>query len=201
MPCDLLLNQLKRIMHQEKGLRSIKSLFQHRGKISSLANKTQDLIDARFKDNVKLNLNRKIFKKRRTVNPAAAISTNMSQYRHFSPKKAYIFSETDYFWAKSPSRGSYYTIEFDKPVNLTHIFVQTGHPDRGTDKLKKGEIKLGLPIGQNKCGKSVTIATFVHGVVDINTWQSIFPHNINCVSIVVSENQNDWLIINEIGLY
>ena len=178
MPCDLLLNHLKEIMMQGKGLRSTRSLFQHRGVISSLENKKQVLIDGRFKDISKLIPRRKNFKKRRIVNPSAALSTNMSQYRIFSPDKAYIFSETDYFWAKSPTRGSYYTMEFDKPVNLTHIFVQTGHPDRGTDKLEKGEIKLGLPIGQNKCGKSVTIATFVHGLVDINTWQSSFPYNI-----------------------
>ena len=201
MPCDLLLNHLKLIMMQGKGIRSRRSLFQHRGVISSLENKKQILIDGRFKDNGKLILHRKNFKKRRIANPSAVLTTNLIQYRTFSPDKAYIFSETDYFWAKSPARGSYYTIEFEKPVNLTHIFVQTGHPNRGTDKLEKGEIRLGLASETTKCGKSVTIAKFIHGVVDINTWQSSFPLNINCVTILVLKDQGDWLIINEIGLY
>ena len=198
-PCDLLLNYLKRIMTQKRDIRTKKALFQHRGVVSSLENKIQMLTDSRFRD--EMNKGKRNFKKRKIHNPTALITTNLSQYRLFSPDKAYFYSATDYFWCKSPSRGSYYNIEFEKPVNLTHIYVQTGHPTKGTDKLENGKVLLGLEDEDNKCGKLVTIAKFVYGKVDINTEKSFFPPDINCVTILVTEDQRDWLIITEIGLY
>ena len=198
-PCDLLLNYLKRIMMQSKDIRSQKALFQHRGIISSLENKKQKLIDGGFKDRGPAP--RKNFKRRKIHNPVGVITTNLSQYGTFSPEKAYLYTAMDYFWCKSPSRGSYYTIEFEQPVNLTHIYVQTGHPSRGTDKLEKGEIRVGVADDSSPCGKTFTIAEFVRGIVDTNTWKSLFPPNINCVTILVMADQTEWLIINEIGLY
>lgn len=198
-PCDLLLKYLKQIMMQTNTIRSALSLFQHRGVISSLENKTQLLVDRRFKESPVLRS--KNFKKRKIVNPPASLHTNLTQYRTFSANKAYISSENDFFWCTSPARGSYFTIEFENPMNLSHIYVQTGHPVKGIDKLEKGAIRVGFAIENSTCGDFVTVATFVHGVVDINTWQFTFPPDINCVEILVLEDQSDWLIINEIGLY
>ena len=197
-PCDLLLNHLKRIMTQRKDLRNKKSLFQHRGVISSLVNKTQPLTDVSFRDNSKHKLN---IKTRKIHNPPARITTNLDTYKWFSPDKPYLYTATEYFWCKSPSKGGYYNIEFDKPVNLTHIYIQSGHPFRNTDKLEQGNVLLGIEGEGRKCGKIVTIAKFVFGKVDINTHKSLFPPNINCVTIHVIEDQRNWLIIREIGLY
>ena len=197
-PCDVLLNHLKRIMHQHKDLRIEKSLFQHQGFISSLENKTQPLTDASFRDNSKHKLN---IKTRKIQNPPARITTNLDTYKSFSPDKPYLYTGTEYFWCKSPSNGGYYNIEFNNPVNLTHIYIQTGDPLRNTDKLEQGNVLLGLEGEGRKCGKNVTIAKFVFGKVDINTQISFFPPNINCVTINVTEDQRNWLIIREIGLY
>ena len=185
-PCDLLLNHLKRIMNQHKDLRIEKSLFQHQGVISSLENKTQPLTDVSFRDNSKHKLN---IKTRKIQNPPARITTNLDTYKSFSPDKPYLYTATEFFWCKPPPKGGYYNIEFDNPVNLTHIYIQTGHPFRNTDKLEQGNVLLGLEGEGRNCGKIVTIAKFVLGKVDINTQNSFFPPNINCLIIHVTEDQ------------
>lgn len=197
-PCDLLINYLKRIMLQPKDIKSSVGLFQHRGVISSLKDKRQLLTDKSFKDKKKTELH--YVEIVEIMNPSAYVKTNLSQYSRFSPEKAFSKLPSDYFWATSPTRGSYYKIEFKKQTDLIQIYVKTGHPEKPDDILQKGEINLKVPGVNNTCGKTVWTTNFVEGTVDIGAQKPFFAFNIKCVVIVVTENQSNWLIISEIKL-
>lgn len=197
-PCDLLINHLKRIMLQPKDIRSTVGLFQHRGVISSLKDKRQLLTDNSFKDKKKKETH--YVEMVEIINPSAYIKTNLSKYSTFSPEKAFSSLSSDYFWASSPTKDSYYKIEFKKPTNLFHVYVKTGHPAKPNDILKKGEIHLKVSGMNNTCGKTVWTANFIGGIVDIGANKSFFVFNIKCVVIVVTENQSNWVIISEIKL-
>lgn len=197
-PCDLLINHLKRIMLQPKDIRSTVGLFQHRGVISSLKDKRQLLTDNSFKDKKKKETH--YVEMVEIINPSAYIKTNLSKYSTFSPEKAFSSLSSDYFWASSPTKGSYYKIEFKKPTNLFHVYVKTGHPAKPNDILKKGEIHLKVSGMNNTCGKTVWTANFIGGIVEIGANKSFFVFNIKCVVIVVTENQSNWVIISEIKL-
>ena len=88
--------------------------------ISSLENKTQKLTDNNFKDRRRTSYqNNKGGQKNdnkkeqeiKIINSEANITTNLTQYKIYSPVKAYNGKEAEFFWCTSPREGSYFWIE------------------------------------------------------------------------------------------
>lgn len=197
-PGDLLLRSLKIIKTQEKDITPAKSLFQHKGIVSSMSNKRQFIEDGSFG---KLSKSMKQFYH---YNPTAIIDTNIETYSDHEPVHAYDMTDK-YFWGLSPTQGSYYRIIFDTPQNISRIFIDSGHETKPSDILHDAVVRVSVktdrPTKQSdkiSCDNSKILTNFTNG--DVNTNNSI-PHNIDCIIVEILKNQSDWLVIREIAIF
>ncbi|KAL3841884.1 hypothetical protein ACJMK2_020462 [Sinanodonta woodiana] len=188
-PADNLIDYMKKITTQFKDIRHKPSLFQHRGVVSSLRDKKQLIIDKSFKDQIAVSQKKYVIE-----NPKASIETDMIAYDHYVPNSPYLVGN-DLFWAYNITKGNYYKIIFEKPVNLTKIYINTGHEKKPHDILHHGEVKIGT--SDLKCNRTESVADFHEKF----TLDESIPNNITCLVIEVKEDQKEWLIIREIALF
>ncbi|XP_053384423.1 alpha-1,6-mannosyl-glycoprotein 4-beta-N-acetylglucosaminyltransferase-like [Mercenaria mercenaria] len=214
-PCDLLINDLKRIKTQIKDFKSPKSLFQHFGVASSLKGKIQKLTDKNFKDAPKRpiargqnyifpNLTKKKepgdlsinFKRNKFVNPRARVLTSMETYASFTALRPYAVRLGGYYWAKSPNASDYYRILFDLPINITLLEIKTGHPSKKSDRLESAKVKAGHHSEGNTCEDDIILGNFKNGIFLTKFNQPLLF--VKCLDIIVTKSQKSWMIIYEI---
>ena len=199
-PGDLLMSEMTRIMTQFQPILSVKSLFQHRGIISSLENKTQKLVDRNFKEFRRQlpNAAVPVFYQRNMThrNPIANISTSMKAFDRFIPEKAYTAMLGDFFWGKTPLADDFYQIRFNKTIKLREIIIKTGHPKTRTDVLQNASLYVGINV--NSAGKCIDM----EHIGEFNKGQVHIKHDmeVRCVVIAVTAQQTSWMIIQDIEL-
>ncbi|XP_053321427.1 alpha-1,3-mannosyl-glycoprotein 4-beta-N-acetylglucosaminyltransferase C [Spea bombifrons] len=194
MPCDWLLIHFRGLLAQKDAIRFKPSLFQHMGYYSSYKGVENKLKDDEFEeDSIDI-----------PDNPPVSISTNMNVFENYEVSKAYSSTE-EYFWAKSPSSGDFYHIIFEKPIKISRIKVNTGSEDRPNDILHHGTLEVGERLVGNKkvkkCTTYLRLGDFNNGNFEMEDIDHKVLFNIDCIRILVTKNQIEWLIIKSISIW
>ncbi|KAM4676022.1 alpha-1,3-mannosyl-glycoprotein 4-beta-N-acetylglucosaminyltransferase C [Discoglossus pictus] len=194
MPCDWLLIHFRSLLAQKDVIRFKPSLFQHMGYYSSYKGAENKLKDDEFEED-SFDI---------PDNPSAILNTNMNVFENYEAHKAYSSTE-EYFWAKSPSSGDFFHIVFEKPLKISKIKVSTGTEDRQNDILHHGTLEVGERIVGNKKGRKCTtylrLGDFKNGNFEMEDIDRKVLFNIDCIRILVTKNQFEWLIIKSISIW
>ncbi|KAK6487888.1 alpha-1,3-mannosyl-glycoprotein 4-beta-N-acetylglucosaminyltransferase C-like [Huso huso] len=194
MPCDWLLIHFRGLLAQKDVIRFKPSLFQHMGYYSSYKGAENKLKDDDFEED-SFDI---------PDNPPASLYTNINVFENYDTTKAYS-SVDEYFWGKSPSTGDFFIIVFNKSTKITKIKITTGTDDRQNDILHHGVLEVGEKVIGTKKGKKcstyITLGEFKNGQVEAQEIEHKITFDIECVRIVVTASQKEWLIIRSISLW
>lgn len=194
MPCDWLLIHFRGLLAQKDVIRFKPSLFQHMGYYSSYKGAENKLKDDDFEED-SFDI---------PDNPSATLNTNMNVFENYEASRAYS-SIDEYFWGKSPSSGDFYQIVFEKPIKISKIKVTTGTEDRQNDILHHGTLEVGERVVGNKKGKQCTtylrLGDFKNGNFEIFDVDRKVLFDIDCMRILVTKSQKEWLIIRSISIW
>lgn len=195
MPCDWLMTHFRDLLVQRDVIQFKPSLFQHMGSYTSFSGMQNRLKDSDFVEdpgNV-------------PDNPPARLHTNIDIFQKYDAAKAYSNAAGDYFWGKSPCTGDFFTVVFNAPTKVRRIEVVTGIKERPSDVLQHGALEVGHRVVQTKqgrlCSSFVTLAEFKGGKVDVVDVHHKVAFDVECVRLVVTACQKEWLIINTISLW
>ncbi|XP_006275828.1 alpha-1,6-mannosyl-glycoprotein 4-beta-N-acetylglucosaminyltransferase-like [Alligator mississippiensis] len=192
MPCDWLLVHFRLLLTQKEVIRFKPSLFQHVGLYSSFQGTINQLKDDEFKVDF-LDL---------PDNPPATLFTDIAIFEDYLPIKAYSTME-GYFWGKSPTAGSHFTLVFHQPAHISCISIHTGSPERQSDYLHMGTVELGTQWQKNlkACITYTPIGTFKMGNFEQKGLENGRGSSVECVRIQVTQSQSEWLIIHSISIW
>ncbi|XP_062860810.1 alpha-1,3-mannosyl-glycoprotein 4-beta-N-acetylglucosaminyltransferase C-like [Trichomycterus rosablanca] len=194
MPCDWLLIHFRGLLAQKEVIRFKPSLFQHMGYYSSYRGAENKLKDDDFEED-SLDI---------PDNPPAALYTNINVFESYDVVKAYS-SMDEYFWGKAPSIGDFYIIVFNKPTKISKIKISTGTDDRQNDILHHGALEVGEKLMGTKkgrqCSSYITLGEFKNGNIEVHDVDHKIAFDVECVRIVVTVNQKEWLIIRSISVW
>uniref|UniRef100_A0A8C4T3Q0 MGAT4 family member C n=1 Tax=Erpetoichthys calabaricus TaxID=27687 RepID=A0A8C4T3Q0_ERPCA len=194
MPCDWLLIHFRGLLAQKDVVRFKPSLFQHMGYYSSYKGAENKLKDDDFEED-SLDI---------PDNPPASLYTNINVFENYDASKAYS-SVDEYFWGKSPATGDFFIIVFDKSTRISKIKITTGTDDRQNDILHHGALEVGEKVIGTKKGKQcstyITLGEFKNGNFEVYDVEHKITFPIECVRIVVTASQKEWLIIRSISLW
>ncbi|XP_035653912.2 alpha-1,3-mannosyl-glycoprotein 4-beta-N-acetylglucosaminyltransferase C-like [Oncorhynchus keta] len=194
MPCDWLLIHFRGLLAQKDVIRFKPSLFQHMGYYSSYKGAENKLKDDDFEeDSIDI-----------PDNPPASLYTNINVFENYDATKAYS-SVDEYFWGKPPSTGDFFVIVFNKSTKISKIKILTGTDDRQNDILHHGALEVGEKLVGTKrgrqCSSYITLGEFKNGNIDVQDVDHKIAFDIECVRIVVTASQKEWLIIRSISLW
>ncbi|KAG6935357.1 MGAT4 Family Member C-like [Chelydra serpentina] len=192
MPCDWLLGHFRLMLAQKEVIRFKPSLFQHIGLYSSFQGTFNRLKDDDFEaDSLDL-----------PDNPPAVMVTDIDTFEAYLPSKAYS-TMPEYFWGKAPSAGSHFTIVFHQPARISRIRVYTGSEERNRDCLHAGAVELGSQRQGNGKGCSLytRLGAFEGGRFERRGLENSTAAAPECVQILVTESQSEWLIIRSISIW
>lgn len=194
MPCDWLLIHFRGLLAQKDVIRFKPSLFQHMGYYSSYKGAENKLKDDDFEED-SLDI---------PDNPPANLYTNINVFENYDATKAYSTVD-EYFWGKPPATGDFFMIVFNKSIKISKIKIATGSDDRQNDVLHHGALEVGEKLVGTKKGKQcssfITIGEFKNGNVEVQDVDRKIAFDIECVRIVVTANQKEWLIIRSISIW
>ncbi|XP_031722910.1 alpha-1,3-mannosyl-glycoprotein 4-beta-N-acetylglucosaminyltransferase C isoform X1 [Anarrhichthys ocellatus] len=194
MPCDWLLIHFRGLLAQKDVIRFKPSLFQHMGYYSSYKGAENKLKDDDFEeDSIDI-----------PDNPPASMYTNINVFENYDATKAYSTVD-EYFWGKPPSTGDFFVIVFNKSTKISKIKIATGSDDRQNDILHHGALEVGEKLVGTKKGKQcssyITLGEFKNGNIEVQDVDHKIAFDIECVRIVVTASQKEWLIIRSISLW
>ncbi|XP_044048381.1 alpha-1,3-mannosyl-glycoprotein 4-beta-N-acetylglucosaminyltransferase C-like isoform X1 [Siniperca chuatsi] len=194
MPCDWLLIHFRGLLAQKDVIRFKPSLFQHMGYYSSYKGAENKLKDDDFEeDSIDI-----------PDNPPASLYTNINVFENYDATKAYSTVD-EYFWGKPPSTGDFFVIVFNKSTKISKIKIATGSDDRQNDILHHGALEVGEKLVGTKKGKQcssyITLGEFKNGNIEVQDVDHKIAFDIECVRIVVTASQKEWLIIRSISLW
>ncbi|XP_064425184.1 alpha-1,3-mannosyl-glycoprotein 4-beta-N-acetylglucosaminyltransferase C-like [Latimeria chalumnae] len=194
MPCDWLLVHFRVLLTQKDVIRFKPSLFQHVGLYSSFRGTANKLKDDDFEED-SFDI---------PDNPPATVHTDIPIFENYQPSKAYSNSE-EYFWGKSPASRNYFTIVFAKPVRVSRIRILTGSEERQSDYLHHGVLEIGSNPASARnakdCSNYVQVGKFESGQFNKKNIERLVDFDAQCVKIVVTENQTEWVIIKSISIW
>ncbi|KAL0968624.1 hypothetical protein UPYG_G00269290 [Umbra pygmaea] len=194
MPCDWLLIHFRSLLAQKDVIRFRPSLFQHIGYYSSYQGVENRLKDDDFEEAF-IDL---------PDNPPASLYTNINVFENYDATKAYS-SVDEYFWGKSPSTGDFFVIVLHEPTKISKIKIVTGTSDRHLDILHHGALEVGEKLVGMKtervCSSYITLADFKNGNIEVQDIDHKIAFDIECVRIVVTVSQKEWLIVRSISLW
>nr|XP_034309576.1 alpha-1,3-mannosyl-glycoprotein 4-beta-N-acetylglucosaminyltransferase C isoform X1 [Crassostrea gigas] len=197
-PCDFTYLHFNSQMLQFQRYIHRPTIFQHVGLKSSLPGKIQPLKDTFF-DNLD-----KIYQ---GDNPPAKLFTNMLVHSSFSPESAY-YQEPGYFWShRNGKAGDWFTVVFDDPQRVEKIIVETGSREHPLDRILHGKLQASLSLvkidkSEPSCTNNILLGHFKEGFIKVGNLTSVLgPFKIHCVSIILTANQDWWIIIKEIAVF
>ncbi|XP_053106851.1 alpha-1,6-mannosyl-glycoprotein 4-beta-N-acetylglucosaminyltransferase-like [Hemicordylus capensis] len=192
MPCDWLLVHFRLLLTQKEVIRFKPSLFQHVGHYSSFQGTANRLKDEDFEEDPNT----------LPDNPPADMITDIHTFENYLPSKAYSNTE-DYFWGKAPSTGNSFTLVFKQPAHIFCIRIHTGSKQRQGDYLRAGLVQLGTQKkrGGRGCATFISVGVFVQGQFDRQGLENSTASPPECVRILVTASQNEWLIISSISIW
>lgn len=196
-PCDFTYLHFNSQMLQQRYIHR-PTIFQHVGLKSSLPGKVQPLKD-RFFDNLE-----KTFQ---GDNPPTKLYTNLLVQSHNTPESAY-YQDPGYFWSRRNGKADdWFTIVFDYPQRVEKIIVETGSREHPLDKILHGKLQGSLSLVKidksvPKCTNNIILGHFKDGFINVGNLTSVVgPFKIHCVSILLTANQDWWIIIKEIAVF
>ncbi|TNN53424.1 Alpha-1,3-mannosyl-glycoprotein 4-beta-N-acetylglucosaminyltransferase C [Liparis tanakae] len=137
-------------------------------------------------------------------NPPASMHTNIDVFESYDAAKAYSTVD-EYFWGKPPSTGDFFVVVFNKSTKISKIKIATGSDDRQNDVLHHGALEVGEKLVGTKKGKQcssyITLGEFKNGNIEVQDVDHKIAFDIECVRIVVTASQKEWLIIRSISLW
>uniref|UniRef100_UPI00398ECD05 alpha-1,6-mannosyl-glycoprotein 4-beta-N-acetylglucosaminyltransferase-like n=1 Tax=Pristiophorus japonicus TaxID=55135 RepID=UPI00398ECD05 len=194
MPCDWLLGLFRRAKAQPEEVRFRPSLFQHTGTFSSFKGTHNQLRDDEFQE----------WLGGLPDNPPASAFSDIRVHQRHSPARAYGLGGGQ-FWGKSPRKGNYFLLVFERPVEVAKIGVHTGSPEHQGDILHSGILQLGRGKaqgdGHQTCQSYSPLGTFTAGRFEMQNIAAHISQPIECVRVLVTEDQKDWLIISEVNIW
>lgn len=192
MPCDWLLGHFRLLLTQKEVIRFKPSLFQHIGFYSSFQSTENKLKDEDFEEDPAA----------LPDNPPADMITDIDSFENYLPNKAYSNTE-GYFWGKAPSAGKSFTIVFKQPVHILRIQIQTGSEKRKEDYLQAGLVELGTQKKRDGkgCNMYTSVGPFEKGNFNRQDLQNRIASAPECIRIVVTQDQSEWLIIRSISIW
>lgn len=197
-PCDFTYLYFNTLMLQFQRYIHRPTIFQHVGLKSSLPGKVQPLKD-RFFDNLE--------KKYQGDNPPAKLYTNLLVQSQNTPESAY-YQEPGYFWShRNGKAGDWFTVVFDDPQRVGKIIVETGSREHPLDRIQHGKLQASLSLvkidkSEPKCTNNIILGHFKDGLIKVSNLTSVVgPFKIHCISIILTANQDWWIIIKEIAVF
>ncbi|XP_077373325.1 alpha-1,3-mannosyl-glycoprotein 4-beta-N-acetylglucosaminyltransferase C [Festucalex cinctus] len=194
MPCDWLLIHFRGLLAQKDVIRFKPSLFQHMGYYSSYKGAENKLKDDDFEEDA-VDI---------PDNPPARLYTNIDVFESYDAAKAYSAVD-EYFWGKPPSTGDFFVVVFNKSAKISRIKIATGSDDRQNDILHRGALEVGEKLVGTKKGKQcssyITLGEFKKGNIEVRDVDRKISFDVECVRIVVTAGQKEWLIIRSISLW
>ncbi|XP_068452657.1 alpha-1,3-mannosyl-glycoprotein 4-beta-N-acetylglucosaminyltransferase C-like [Clinocottus analis] len=194
MPCDWLLIHFRGLLAQKDVIRFKPSLFQHMGYYSSYKGAENKLKDDDFEeDSADV-----------PDNPPASVYTNINVFEGYDAARAYSAVD-EYFWGKPPCTGDFFLVIFDKSAKIRRIKVVTGTEERRSDVLLHGALEVGRRAVDTKqgrqCSSYITLGEFRGGSVEVDGVDRKVGFDVECVRVVVTAGQKEWLIIRTVGLW
>ncbi|CAL8360068.1 unnamed protein product [Lota lota] len=195
MPCDWLLVHFRALLAQKDVIRFKPSLFQHVGYYSSYNGAENKLKDDDFEeDSVDI-----------PDNPPASLHTSISVFESYDVARAYSSVADEYFWGKPPVTGDFFVIVFNESTKISRIKIVTGSDDRQNDVLRHGALEVGRRLAASKrgqqCTSYITLGEFKDGRVEVHDVHRRVGFDVQCVRIVVTASQQEWLIVRTISLW
>ncbi|EDV25630.1 uncharacterized protein TRIADDRAFT_55928 [Trichoplax adhaerens] len=198
-PIDALFRFYNSINMQIESRLRTPSVFQHVGYYSS-NNKTQDVKDKYFEI---IETEREY----RGDNPPAIVTSTMKVFKQHTPELCYGKSP-GYFWAANPQKGDTLLIKFHVEHRIKRLVVATGMDKSKKDILPSAEIRVSGTAaqkvnGEYVCHKNFVTVTseFIDGVADCNDLDRPLDFPVKCIKVIISENQNSWIIFREIAVF
>ncbi|CAJ0591501.1 unnamed protein product [Cylicocyclus nassatus] len=155
------------------------SQFQHVGKVSSLSGKVQKIRDSNF--------NKGLARGKRP-NPPAVVKTSMKATGRHDAQRGYNLNFA--MWFTDPNEGSYISIVFEKPVNVTGIMFLSGVPPAPEDKLGPETIVIA-----NSGKQEINLGRFSPDGDFLFRSRGL---NISELSINITSNIRHWVVIDHI---
>ncbi|TNN77233.1 Alpha-1,3-mannosyl-glycoprotein 4-beta-N-acetylglucosaminyltransferase C [Liparis tanakae] len=130
--------------------------------------------------------------------------TNIDVFESYDAAKAYSTVD-EYFWGKPPSTGDFFLVVFNKSAKIRRIKIVTGTEDRRSDVLRRGALEVGRRAVDTKqgrqCSSYITLGEFRGGSVEVEDVDRKIGFDVECVRVVVTAGQKEWLIIRTISLW
>ena len=195
MPGDWLMMHWRKVMVPDNAeyILPAASFFQHLGARSSLKEKS------RLKNSIYMD---KYFdehdQKYSGMNPSAEVSSSIPS-KEGNPQDAYR-SGLGHFWGKNIKRDDHVTIKFNSSVTVRKVFVDTGSNLAMKDFLRSGVLQASFSVSgtnSSSCGKFDTVVPFKDGRAQV----TFTKKKIDCLRILVTKNQNEWLFLREIDVW
>ncbi|KAM4018619.1 alpha-1,6-mannosyl-glycoprotein 4-beta-N-acetylglucosaminyltransferase-like isoform 2-T4 [Anomaloglossus baeobatrachus] len=192
MPCDWLLDLFYKSKSQKDIVKYKPSLFQHIGKYSSFKGTHNRLIDKDFAEVVETFGDQ----------PLASCFTNIKVHKDNTPDNV-CFQGPNFFWGLEINSGNYFTMVFQKPIDIEKINIITGTQQNPQDVLKSGHVHLGKAKkpNQESCKTFTKIGEFEKGNFLLDNVDQATGGSIDCLQIWVSAPQANWLIIQKVGIW
>uniref|UniRef100_A0A8C8SH64 Alpha-1,3-mannosyl-glycoprotein 4-beta-N-acetylglucosaminyltransferase C n=2 Tax=Pelusios castaneus TaxID=367368 RepID=A0A8C8SH64_9SAUR len=192
MPCDWLLGHFRLLLTQKEVIRFQPSLFQHVGLYSSFQGTVNRLRDNDFEADA-LDL---------PDNPPAVMFTDIDTFENYLPSNAYS-TVPEYFWGKAPSAGTHFTVVFHQAARISRLRVLTGSAQRQSDYLHAGVVELGSQLQRNGkgCMTYTLVGAFEQGHFERSGLENNLDSAAQCVRILVTQSQSEWLIIRSISVW
>lgn len=130
-------------------------------------------------------------------NPSAKVSSSIKPNKG-KPQDAYE-GGSGYFWGRNVKRDDQVTVQFNSVVNASKVFVDTGSNLAMKDFLRFGVLQASFSVSgtsSSSCGKFDTVVSFRDGRA-----QATFNKKIDCLRILVTNDQNEWLFLREIDVW
>jgi alpha-1,3-mannosylglycoprotein beta-1,4-N-acetylglucosaminyltransferase C len=100
---------------------------------------------------------------------------------------------------------NYACIQIFVQNKINKIKIITGSDDRQNDILHRGALEVGEKLVGTKKGKQctsyITLGEFKNGHIEVQNVDHKIAFDIECVRIVVTASQKEWLIIRSISLW
>ena len=200
-PVDFLYRYFNVLNGQQDTYVRVPTLFQHKGKQSSLKDKVVDVKDQYF------DVDQKQF--RNSDNPPGTIYTSMEHFGSYLPQLCYS-SASGFFWAKKPMEGDVLILIFNEPTLISRIAITTGSQQHPSDTLIKGNVALSPTLVRGagnsketmlpKCGVYTEIGVFEKGQFDAKV-DEIYSGKVSCLRILVQMSQDQWMVVREIAIW
>jgi alpha-1,3-mannosylglycoprotein beta-1,4-N-acetylglucosaminyltransferase C len=157
MPVDFLYIHFMRVLAQQSDIiRCRPSLFQHIGKLSSLAIKQPNLLkDATFSGNSDA-AEKASEHALLGGNPPAEVYSTIKHHLDHGPRNAYEAAADWYFWGVSPQVNDIYCVLFKDSTDVDVVEIFTANDAHGGDYLRGGVV-LVSPEGHSRTWHRATV--------------------------------------------